>query len=242
MKSETELAPSEWDFDFPRGELEVAFTALSWEWEFAREINRENGTKFRGTNAWGLAFGHERDIPFSGAVPQKEWVSIWRQIESAWFEAGALGVHDAGIFPSFLTHRIQRESQRTSHRKDSKGRITETAHSFAIRWEIPDKVILQEMRSWLKHHRKSGFPEGKVAKARRQKPWVQICQTELEQLGVYRLWKHHGGKPSKFQAYAQKYAESANYSHAVKDTKKRIQCLLRFIGECIEGDLPLFLS
>ena len=250
MRSKLKLHSDEWEFKFPMGETEEAITALCWEWEFTREINRKNGTALRGTNAWGERFDHKKDIPFFKAVPTtelasptKELASIWEKVESCWFDIGALGVHDVGIFSSVLNrnpfHGWERENRQTLHRKDAEGRIIETVKSFPIRWEVPDKSILREMRLWLEYHRKSGFPGGKVAKARRQKPWVQICQTELRELAIYRAWKHHQGRVREFQNYITSpyYEEASNYSHAVKRTRQRLQRLLRCVEKCEEDGL-----
>ena len=246
MRSAPQLHPDEWAFKFPKGEPEEAFTALCWEWEFTREINRKNETALRGTNAWGERFDHKKDIPFFTAVPTTEptteLASIWEKVESCWFDIGALGVHDAGIFSSVLNrnpfHGWERESRQTLHRKDAEGRIIETVKSFPIRWEVPDKSILREMRLWLEYHRKSGFPGGKVAKARRQKPWVQICQTELRELAIYRAWKHHQGRVREFQNYIfPRYTETAAYSRAVKRTRQRLQGILRYVEKCEKDGL-----
>lgn len=245
MKKHTNrLAEAEWDFEFPSGKAEEAATALCWEWEFTRELNRENQTLLRGTNAWSEQFGHDRNIPFFQAVPEGNRASLWREIESAWFEVGAIEFHEGRIFPWFFDHNpfrgMERETSQTLHRKNNKGQIVETAHYFPIRWEVPEKFILQEIGRWLEHHRKEGFPGGKVLKARRQKPWVQLRQTELRELGIYRAWKHHGKRFKELETYICFYKETANYSHAVKRTKQRLQSICDFLREH-EQDGPRFL-
>jgi hypothetical protein len=235
-KAIKQLDEKEWDFKFStKQKEEESCTALCWEWEFSREINREKGMALRGTNAWCEEFNHKKNVPFFEAVPRQDWGRIWEKIKSAWLEVGAIEEHEARIFPWFSNHtfsrRMERESAQTFHRKSAKGEILETAHCFPIRWEVPDKFILREMRSWLEHYRKSGFPAGKVAKARRQKPWVGIHQTHLRELGVYRAWKHHGRKVRDFKEYIPKYEESANYSKAVSRSKQMLSNILRWLEE-----------
>jgi hypothetical protein len=235
-----ELPAAEWDFRFLNGGTEAA-TALCYEWEFTRQINRENGTSLRGTNAWGDRFRHAEDISFVSAVPREHWEKIWEELQSAWLEVGAITAHEPQVFPWFLNKHpergMRRETSQTSHRKNARGQIVQTNHSFPIRWEVPDKFIIEDVRRWLKHHRKAGFPAGKVAKAERQKPWAQTRLTSLFDLGIYRAWKHHGGRPREFRDYIfPKYECDANYSHAVQSARKHLRQLHSFVSALIDDE------